>query len=871
MKQALAVFLLAVGCAFDPALAQQPARPASIEARLQGLRERVGNRAASSLTPAVTSPVITLPGLGGPVRNPIAVPPQPALTEPVAVARLEAIPGVQLQPLDRPLGNRIDASSQGSNLAPVTGPPILMPAGLPMTRVLEPYGYDFFERGRGITTQPISLNTPADYRIGPGDMLAVHIWSKMLDETFVAEVSADGRIPIPRGGELFVLGTPYGELDRVIQKALAKSFTELSVATRLAKLRSFQVLVTGETVNPGPVSVNALNTSLNALMAAGGPTRRGSLRAVTVSRGGQQLARIDYYELLLGGRAGLDPKLQDGDVVHVPIVGRTAAISGMVKRPAIYELADGDTLADLVRYAGGLSAAAYTSRIVLSRVREHSEREIQDIRAAGDFKGRAAKVVLRDGDVVDVPAITTTARNKLTLRGHVERPGEYEWRQGMRLRELVKLGRSLLPGALMTRAELLRVRQTPASMEFMPNLETETIREFVGVDLGKAMRGEPEHNLELRPDDDLRILSIRDSTPAPRVTIAGEVNAPGVYELASGMRIRDLVFLAGSVTPRAHLSRAEHVRRRGTSGYDTRPIDLGRALQGDPAENVVLENHDHLSVQADPKLTDRIRVFVTGQICYPGEYLMERGDTLARLLKRAGGFTPSAFLQGAIFSRFSVQLRQEAQKKLFVDEQRRVIASERTQAARLPTDAKPIGDPVSSLSDAEELLNRLESSAVSGRLSFALQEPEKLAGSSADILLEDGDSLHVPMIPSEVSVTGEVFTPNAFLFEPGHTVEDYIDRAGGFTARAWTQQIYLLRADGSASSARRPDRHRKQWNGLNLVGRDRAPNFFELEVQRGDAIFVPTDYRVRRDRAAEVIDRIYKVAVSVGALAGVFR
>lgn len=808
-----------------------------------------------------------LPVWSGPQASAPILMPSP--TSPASV--WSTVPGTLPQPTPRvvgSLGRRPEDADKPDTLGQL---PFQMPLGHALAQPLPTFGYEFFAAGAQPPFETGMMSVSADYRIGPGDVLTIHAWNKIADESVVVEVNREGRVAVPRVGELLLMGQEYGALPEYLKREISRFLTDVNVAVALVKLRTFQVFVAGEVKLPGPVSVSAVNTAINALMAAGGPTQRGSLRAMILRRAGQVVAKLDYYELLLRGQNANEPRLQAGDVLFVPVVGATAAVNGMVKRPAIYELAEGDTLASLIGYAGGLTPAAYPQRVVVYRTKDNARREIRDIKAQGSWQKQAAKVAIRDGDVVSVPQITTVIENSLTLRGNVERPGEYEWREGMRLKDLIGLGRRLLPGTLMSRVEVIRVRKTPAKMDFNNTVQTETIREMVALDLGKAMAGDPANNILLEPRDDVNIHNVRDGGPVPQVVVVGEVVSAGTYELVSGMRVRDLVFMAGGVRLQAHLTRVEIARRLSGGGHKVLPVDLAKALAGDAEHNVLLENFDTLTVHSDPRLTESIRVTISGEVKFPGIYQMYKGDRASTLLERAGGLTDYSFLDGAIFSRVSVMRRQEEQKDEFVEEQRKIIVAERASASRLPDGAKPLVEPQSFLSEAEKLVDRLEKTPAEGRLRLHLATAIQTKGSSEDVLLEDGDHLKIPRTPAEISVTGEVFTPGAFLFKPERDISSYIQMAGGTTARAWRRQVFLVRADGSALSASQSDDSWQTWDGLHLGRSVGSTGFMRMKVKAGDAIFVPTDYRVRRDKSAEIIDRLYKVAVSVGALAGVLK
>ncbi|MBI3889949.1 MAG: SLBB domain-containing protein [Candidatus Wallbacteria bacterium] len=753
-----------------------------------------------------------------------------------------------------------------------TGPK--MPLGLLMDQDLPLFGHDFFRLRSLPPLEALNITIDPDYRLGPGDAMLVHVWGKLTDRMIPVEIDRQGRLALPNLGELLVLGLRYGDLETLLKTRFTEALKDVQVSATLTRLRTFQVYVSGEVAIPGPHAVNALATVFTALMASGGPTDRGSLRRVGLARGGKTVSEIDFYDMLLSGKQTADPRLEPGDLVFVPIVGSLAAASGMVKRPAVYELVPGDTLASLIGYAGGLSPSAYPGLIHVQRNQGAARRQLVDLRGnPEDWKARAREFKVADGDAVEVPTLSARVENAVVLAGNVERPGKYQWRKGMRVSGLIKLGQKLLPGTYTERAEILRTRVRPESLFYNDPMRAETARELLSVDLAAALAGNKAADIELCQLDELTVLNVRQVSPTPLVRVVGEVFHPGSYELAAGMRLRDLVFRAGSLTAKAHLARGEITRQVAGGGQRTLQVDLGKAMAGDDQANEALENFDVVSIQTDPNLLREVAVTVRGEVRHPGTYLFKPGEKVSDLLERAGGFTVQAYPLGAIFTRVSVREHQEALKGRFILEQRKLLAGEKANVARLPPEAKPISDPQATFEEAERLLARLATAPASGRISLHVDGGLRpLRGSADDVALENGDDLSVPQAPSEIVVAGEVFTDGSFLYEEGRRIVHYVEKAGGFTRRAMRGDLFVLRADGtSVSASQSRAASGGGWDGHHLGMSSARVNVLEMPAQRGDSIFVPPDFRIKRDTSGEVIDRVFKLAVSIGTLSSVFR
>ncbi|MBI4865244.1 MAG: SLBB domain-containing protein, partial [Candidatus Riflebacteria bacterium] len=507
-------------------------------------------------------------------------------------------------------------------------------------------------------------------------------------------------------------------------------------------------------------------------------------------------------------------------------------------------------------------------------------------------------------DVVYVPRLCTEVENTVQIKGNVRRPGRYQWKPGLTVAGLIGLAEGLRPGSFTRRAEIVRTLQQGKPFTFNPPFTANAPREVIAVDLSAtsrmlAMGARPDADGQgvladqvgpwgggaagpegagartaLEPMDVVTIMTETEVQPPSTVTVVGEVARPGQFELLAGMRISDLIYRAGGVKVAAQLGKAEISRRLPDGRLSIIDVDLKRTLDGDAMANFRLENLDCLSVYTDPLRRDRIRVTATGQFRRPGSYEMQRGQRLSDLVTRAGGFLPTAFLPGSVFSRETVRRRQMEERDRFIREQRKQLLDVRLQA-RTPM---PVGTPLPAghdlatsavaLDQAEKLLEALQLAEIKGRVSIHLDPYDRFVTSNENFSLEDGDALDVPFAPAEIVVAGEVKSPGAFVYEKGRNVGDYIRLAGGLNSRAFRREIFLIRPDGTAVSS--TTYMYDDWDGIH-INKPRARDFMRVAVMPGDQIVVPFDLRVKIDRTARNVDIISKAITSFGIVLNAVR
>lgn len=691
------------------------------------------------------------------------------LNDPIVRDRLKAA-GVDPDELQKLLAANPAAAAANAapaGLTPVTSngfPPVNPPPGMRPVQTdssrtlptladstqLEPknFGYEIFSL-KPTTFEPLSFGpVPANYLLGPGDELLISVWGAQ-EQSFRATINREGYVVLPDVGPVMANGQPLDSFKAQLEKRLARIYSGIGreggsrtwVDVSLGKLRSIQVFVLGDVVQPGGYTLTATSTIMNALYYAGGPTLKGSLRNVRVTRNNQVVHRADLYDYLARGVRSEDFKLESGDVLFVPPVLRQVTLEGELRHPAIYELHDGDRLSDLLEIAGGFTAVAYRSRVQIERVIPFQERKrgapedrkVLDL----DMQEGGAATELADGDIVRVFRNRDILKNTVRLTGTAAyKPGTYELRSGMTVADLVQQAGGLLGEAYTRWAHLVRTRDN----------KTRELRSF---NLASALQRDPESNLELAPLDEVQIFSIWDVRDPEHVAIQGLVRHPGTYDMLEGMTVTDLIVKAGGLRESAYRVRAEVSRIDPSAISDGKTADVMYVTLGDTlnmdseASKLQLRKNDIVFVREIPNWGMQENVWVTGEVRFPGIYsLTSKTEQLSSVVQRAGGLEPTAYLQAATFTR------------------------------------KKDG---------------------TGRMAINFEKALRSKGrkfNKFDLAMAAGDSINVPREPRTVKVVGDVGFPSSVLWEEGRGMDYYIDQAGGTMSTADKGKITVVMANG---------------------------------------------------------------------------
>lgn len=420
---------------------------------------------------------------------------------------------------------------------------------------LTQFGYDVFQRAVSTFTPVTNVPVGLDYIVGPGDTFTVTLWGRV-NAQYAVEIDRNGQIVLPEVGVLNVSGMTMKEMQDYLQDQLARKQTDFKMAVTMGRLRTIKVFVVGEAITPGSYTVSSLSTIINALFAAGGPSKNGTLRDIRLLRNSQEPRHIDLYDFLLGGDKSDDIRIQDGDTIFIPLIGPVVGVAGNVKRPAIYEMNRKMTLREVLDLAGGVNYAGWLRQVQVERVENHERRIVVDFNVAeseGVEDNSAAETIIQDGDVVKVFGVSPLEQDKrsASISGEVYRPGEYRFVPGMRLSYLLDAAGGLQKNAYLKTAELTRRHISQSGME----------TEKINIDLEEVVAGNPVQNIKLQDYDYLIVRSIPELEFDRNANISGEVRFPGVYPIEKGETLSSLIERAGGFTEKAYLRGAVFTRK----------------------------------------------------------------------------------------------------------------------------------------------------------------------------------------------------------------------------------------------------------------------------------------------------------------------
>ena len=731
---------------------------------------------------------------------------------------------------------------------------------------LKRFGDDLFVKrdSTSLELSPGEIQVPDSYQLGIGDEIQVHFWNQTQNEVFRAMVTPGGRIAFPLAGEILVSGIKVGELREHLLQELKKFYTEIDLSFHILRLRRFPVFITGESQTPGMRAVNALFSPIRLLMLTGGPNSRGSFRTIRLVRGGELEKNIDLYNLLSEGRVDANIRFQPDDVLHIPLAESRVALLGSVKRPGIYELKEGETMSTLLKFGGGLEGGADQNLLQLLRIDEKGRFLIQDLDPS-----RAKEINMGDGDVVIGRSLKRPIFNKVSVEGYVFHPGVFQWVDGMSVKDLISKAQGLPADAYLKRANLYRPLTKKSVFQLNKALEIESAEEIIEINLAAEL--DSTSRTLVHSGDRLVVYSLADVQNMPQVEVVGAVNHPGKFPLYGGSRVSDILFHA-QLNEASYMLRAQ-IHRRDEQGLRVLTFDPQKAMKRIVEENLTLENGDIISIFRDPDLRDQGRVFLRGLVQFPGTYPFQRGERLYDVLKRAQGINEDGYLKGAIFTRESVLRRQLKTREEYSKQEEARLETMKLEVTQSETEEKDRERSLSGIEQVQNLVEKFKKVNLIGRIQLDFSKVVKiddLEDSEVNILLEDGDSFEVPPRPSEVTVLGQVYSPGTLLFQQNKSVRDYLTLAGGFTEFAYEAQAYVLKADGSARPVHKLRSSKNSLLYIGGVGKSQR-GVSSLGIDPGDTIIVPARLRIQSDRFEKSLDAVYKTAVSVGALGGLFK
>ena len=723
---------------------------------------------------------------------------------------------------------------------------------------LKPFGYDLFSNVPTTFAPATDIPVPADYVVGPGDTLEVQLIGDQGGH-YTLTVGRDGVVDFPQLGPIAVAGMRFAAAKALLEQRVGEQMIGMRASVSMGALRSIQVFVLGEAERPGSYTVSGLSTITNALFTSGGVKPIGSLRNIELKRNGQTVTRFDLYDLLLNGDTSHDARVLPGDVIFIPPVGITVAVTGEVQRPAIYEVRDAATASEILKLAGGLTPEADPRTAALERIDERRNRTVLDLDLSS-AQGRAT--ALQTGDLVRVQAIRDSFEGAVSLVGHVHRSGSVQYRPGMRLTDLIGSLEELKPLADL---HYLLIRRETGPTRTVSVVSADAAAAFADPASDANILLQPRdrvHVFDLASSRDRVVMPILDDLgrqssrvePVQVVGIGGRVKVPGRYPLEPGMTVSDLVRAGGGLDQAAFGGEAELTRYEIVDGEQRQTglvrINLAQLRAGVSAADLVLQPFDYVVIKEIPLWREQETITVTGEVRFPGDYPIKRGETLRSVIERAGGLTDLAFPAGSVFMRQDLKAREQREMQVLAERMQRDLAALSLQQAQSETAASA----TQAMSAGQALLADLKNTEAVGRLVINLDEVLSAApGSPSDIVIRDGDHLVIPRVTQEVTVIGEVQSPTSHLYRADLKRDDYVSASGGLTQRADKKRIFIIRANGSVAAA--PSAAWFSRGGAR-------------DVQPGDTIVVPLDAQQMRPLTVwtSVTQILYNIAVAVAAV-----
>ena len=626
------------------------------------------------------------------------------------------------------------------------------------------FGRDIFAQANPSFQPNANMPIPDNYVLGPGDQVVVDIYGAS-QGTLVHTISPEGTITVSGYGPIYLSGLTVAGAQSKLRSTLGSRYQSSNLKMTVGNTRTIQVNIMGEVRAPGTYHLSAFANVFYALYRAGGTSSLGTLRNIKVYRNGHLVTVVDLYDYILNGRLAGNIRLQDNDVIQVEPYQALVGITGNIKRPMFYEMRKDESVATLLKYAGGFTGDAHKKSVRL--VRQTGER--YSVFNVDEFEMAGFKV--EDGDAVTVDGMINRFENMVEVKGAVFRPGQFQLGAGITsVRSLIEAADGLTEDAFTSHAVLHRLK-ADRSLEILP------------VDVQGIMDGTVA-DIPLQNEDVLFIMTQEDLRQERTLTITGAVMSPGTYEYADNVTISDLIVMAGGLRDQASLMRVE-VSRVLRDKYATKKtnqyakkfhFDLKNGLLIDQDRQFVLEPYDHVTIYNSPVFNQARLVTVNGEVNWEGTVAMEQREThLSDVIEMAGGFTEQAYLKGATLMRR-------------MSEEERVRMRATMEAVRDILTEK--GDSVS-----YRKLDLDNNYPVYIDLEQAVKKP----GCEADILMREGDRLFVPEYNPIVRVSGDVMFPNTLFYESGKDYKYYVNEAGGFGHRAKKSKTFIVYQNGKAS------------------------------------------------------------------------
>ncbi len=677
------------------------------------------------------------------------------------------------------------------------------------------YGFDVFRGNTFLSFQSnLNIPTPKDYILGPGDKLFIDIYGQS-ENYYQAEVSPDGDLILENFGPINVSGLTVENSKKRLLSRLKKVYTGINQNKTFVNIsvgipRAVRVNIVGEVNLPGTYNFSAFNTVYNAIYVAGGVTENATLREVKLFRNNQLVETVDIYKFLTKGDQSSNLRLENNDLIVVGPYTNRVVISDGVKTPGKFEIKTGETVSDLIKYAGGFSENSYTKSVRITRIFDEKYKIVDVYTDQFDF------FELKSGDIIEVDKIIEKYENRLIVKGSVYKPGIYSLNENMTVKDLIEKAEGLQPDTFMDRGFITRTNKDFSTTNISFNILNQI--------------NEVDEPIFLQKDDILNIISINDLKDDNYIEISGEINKPGVYPFSKNLNLEDIILLAGGVRKNATLNSIEISRLNSSkNSLNTSEVFYININDLNSDSNFELKPFDNIIIRKDPNIEYLKFARIEGEVNYPGKYaISSKKERISDLLKRAGGPNEYAYYKGATiirkteFAEESSQIQNEIndltklREKLSSDESI-LTESEKLLISRIDNDLEKLklennsNQDFSSFVKKERINEIVKRNAMSDDIPLAksesiginLEKIIKSPGLKSDLLLEDGDIIIIPKKLETVRLRGELLYPTTVRHSPSRGLKYYINSAGGFDLKAKRGSTYVVYANGDVARTKK--------------------------------------------------------------------
>ena len=677
------------------------------------------------------------------------------------------------------------------------------------------FGYEVFNGNNFLTFQSnLNIPTPKDYVIGPGDKLFIDLFGES-ENYYQGEVSPEGNIILENFGPINLSGLTVDQAKIRLKNNFKKYYTGIHSGKTKFNLsigipRAVRINIVGEVNLPGTYTFSAFNTVYNAIYVAGGITENGTLREIKHFRGGKLINVVDAYKFILNGNDNSNIRLENNDLIVVGPYTNRVTISSGVKTPGKFEIKNGETLSDLIKYSGGFSENSYSKSVRITRIFDEKYKIVDVYSDQFDF------FELKFGDKIEVDKLIDKYENRLIIKGSVYKPGVYSLTKNMTVKDLIQKAEGLKPDTFTERGFITRTNEDFSTTNISFNVLNQI--------------NDADKPILLIKDDVLNIISINDLKDDNYIEISGEVNKPGVYPFSKNLNLEDIILLAGGVRKNATLKSIE-VSRLNSSNNSLISSEVFYVDIDDlnSESNFELKPFDNIIIRKDPNIEYLKFARIEGEVNYPGQYaISSKKERISDLLKRAGGPNEFAYYKGATiirkteFAEESSQIQNEIddltrlREKLSVDESI-LTESEKLLISRIDKDLEKLklenntNQDFSSFVKKERINEIVKRNAMSQDIPLAksesiginLDQIIKSPGLKSDLLLEDGDIIIIPKKLETVRLRGELLYPTTVRFSPSRGLKYYINSAGGFDLKAKRGSTYVVYANGDVARTKK--------------------------------------------------------------------